>query len=924
MSKTDLPTFGTLGEMLKYLRHRAQLTQIELSIAVGYSESQISRLEQNKRLVDAEMLLAVFVPAFGLEGQPETVKQLLALAVAAQIPQKQEGALPDPLLGRQRLDNQPLSNLPLRLTSFIGRQDAVATLQELIPATRLVTLTGVGGVGKTSLAMVVGSSLTPAFADGVWCVELAPLAEAHLVPQRIGSVFKLPDPHAFVDHKALTAYLQNRHLLLILDNCEHLIDACAEVVDGLLRTCPYLHIVTTSREALRVDGELEVPVSPLTTPREDSGSGARSTTQAFHGYEAVRLFVERARITQPAFVWNDQSAALVTALCIQLDGIPLAIELAASRLKGMTIQELSTRLGERFRLLRGGSRPALPRHQTLRAAVDWSYELLSEAERALLQRLSVFSGSWALDAVEAIADVQLNGATSIHDPVDLLLQLVNKSLVVAEPQGGETRYRLLETIRYYGAEKLQETGEVRPIQERHYRHYLALAEQSRDLTLIGQRSRLWQERMAREFDNLHAAFAWSREHRDGGECCLQLAVAMWHFWTSRGRFQEGQRWLEEALARGTAAPVPLRATALWNLADLIASSASLARRRALAEESLTLCQQVDDRSGMAFCYLLLARITAEEDDFPRALEYHERALTLFRAVNWRLMIGVSLTDLADLRLQVGHAAEAVSLYEEYLAVAREPEGHLLVEYALVRDALASLFQIDAVRGKSLFEQELASQRALGNEEALASLLHAYGSALVFTAGAQEWTDGIQALSEALGLWRRLEIKWSRAGGTARACLELTYAYIRKGELANALAHAREASQLYQGVGDTAGTASAQSALGWVALALGDLALAGASFRISLRLSPDGSMNSVPGTLVGLAETVRRQGDLVRAGRLFGAAARFEHRLSLGHLAIETLAAIKASRTYLDNPVFAAAWTEGEAMPLSEVIAHALE
>src|SRR3954470_14299055 len=234
MSRTPLPTFATLGEMLKYLRLRAQLTQLELSIAVGYSEGQISRLEQNKRMVDAEMLLALFVPALGLEEQPETVKQLLALAVAAPMRPTEKVALPNALLAHQPpahqpLDTQPLSNLPLRLTSFIGRQDEVATLQELIPVTRLVTLTGVGGVGKTSLAMVVGSRLTPTFAGGVWCVELAPLAEAKLVPQRISSVLKLPESHGYTDPKALTAYLQNRHLLLILDNCEHLIDACAEV-----------------------------------------------------------------------------------------------------------------------------------------------------------------------------------------------------------------------------------------------------------------------------------------------------------------------------------------------------------------------------------------------------------------------------------------------------------------------------------------------------------------------------------------------------------------------------------------------------------------------------------------------------------------------------------------------------------------------
>ena len=360
--------------------------------------------------------MALFVPALAIEDEPELIRQLLALAQSQPSSAEDDGhggfhAL-DSVASLQpgsviATEATPPTNLPRRLTSFVGRDAAINTLSELILTTHLVTLTGVGGVGKTSLAQRVASHLLPKFADGVWWVELAPLFAGDLLPQAIAAVFKIAVPSQVTYLEALIDCFQGRHLLLILDNCEHLIDASASVVNFLLHSCPNLHVLVTSRERLSVESELEWPLLPLAAPLPSAEIDDISAEQAVRHYESVRLFLDRARSIQPLFAWDDENAARVTAICGRLDGIPLAIELAAARLRGMSVHELAERLNDRFRLLSAARRPGIPRHHTLRAAVDWSYALLSEAEQALLRRLSVFAGGWDLAAAEAIAHLSL-------------------------------------------------------------------------------------------------------------------------------------------------------------------------------------------------------------------------------------------------------------------------------------------------------------------------------------------------------------------------------------------------------------------------------------------------------------------------------------------------------------------------------------
>ena len=576
--------------MLKYLRRRARMTQGELSIAVGYSISQISRLEQNERFPDQATVLAAFVPALGLENEPELVARLLELAKSP----LREAATSEPPLarsaGRERysepksLDGtQHLHNLPHRLTSFVGRAAEIVTLHRLIASTRLITLTGAGGMGKTSLALEIGRLAR--FPDGVWLVELAPIQDGGLVPTTIAAVFALPEVPDRTPLEVLTTYLQHKQLLLLLDNCEHVIATCAEAVERLLRACPQLHILATSREALGVEGEMEWVVTALRTPELPTADYKSIQPYDIQDYDAVHLFLDRAQSAVPDFVLTEHNAPAVAQICSQLDGMPLALELAAARLKGLTAAEVAARLQDRFVLLSGGRRTALLRHQTLRAAIDWSYDLLTELEKNLLQKLAVFDGGWTLDAAEAIVEV----GPMRRQTFTLLLQLVNKSLVVAEERAGATRYRMLETIRQYAGEKLHDTGEEIATRQRHFAYFLAFAETAAP-HLHGAQQLVWAERLEVEHDNLRAALAWARDHgagggwsTDGADAELRLAGAMYWFWLLRDYQSEGRRWLEGALARTEGSVrTAARATALFACGHLAANQNDFAAARAAA------------------------------------------------------------------------------------------------------------------------------------------------------------------------------------------------------------------------------------------------------------------------------------------------------------------------------------------------------
>ncbi len=426
-------------------------------------------------------------------------------------------ALPSDFPPIRSIDAFP-NNLPVQLTSFIGRERELAEARRRLESARLLTLIGPGGTGKTRLSLQLGADLLPAFPDGVWLAELASLTDPALVLQSVAGVFRLHEQLGMPLNELLIDYLREKSLLLILDNCEHLIDACADVADQVLRACGSLKIIISSREALGITGETVYRVPPLSLPNED-----RCTPAALAQSESAQLFVERASAANPRFALAEQNAQAVGQICRRLDGIPLALELAAARVTAFSPEQIASHLDDRFRLLTGGSRTALPRQQTLRALIDWSYELLSADERTLLRKLSVFAGGWTLEAAEAVGS-ELN-------VLDLLGQLVNKSLVTVDDEAAESRYYLLETVRQYARDKLLEMGETETARQAHFDYFYHLAQIAAPrLRAFGAAE--WVERLDREHTNIRAALQWGVENRL--EDVLQMSTWLPYFWKSSG------------------------------------------------------------------------------------------------------------------------------------------------------------------------------------------------------------------------------------------------------------------------------------------------------------------------------------------------------------------------------------------------------
>lgn len=448
---------------------------------------------------------------------------------------RQEAHPPEVPLGADR------HNLPADRTSFVGRGRELAEVKRALAMTRLLTLTGAGGSGKTRLALEVARNLVSSYPDGAWLAELAPLSEGTLLPQVVASSLRVREQPGRALADTLVDHLRKKHLLLVLDNCEHVVDAAARLVDALLSACPRLRILATSREALRTDGEVVWRVPPLSVPDPDKPSSVEELGRS----EAVRLFLERARYRRQGFELTDGNAGAVAEICQRLDGIPLALELAAARVGVLSAGQISARLDGSLALLRGGGRTILPRHQTLRGALDWSHNFLSEPEKSLFRRLSVFAAGWPLEAAEAVGP---GGGVGAGDVLDLLELLVDKSMVVTETGGEDVRrYRLLEPVRQYARERLEESGEAEETRHRHAAFFLMLAEEA-EQELTGPAHQAWLERLETEHDNLRAALSWAI---DGGdpELGLRLAAALWLFWYTHGHLAEGRDRLEKALSK---------------------------------------------------------------------------------------------------------------------------------------------------------------------------------------------------------------------------------------------------------------------------------------------------------------------------------------------------------------------------------------
>lgn len=619
--------------------------------------------------------------------------------------------------------------LPTPVSSFIGREREIAEITQLLAENRLVTLTGPGGCGKTRLALEVAKGCSEEFDHGVWLTEFASLADGLLVPQAVASTLGVGErqKQALVDE--LVNFLRVRHTLLVFDNCEHLIGACAALAETLLQTCPNLWILATSREPLAISGEMVWAVPPLSLPNMQPWSGVDRESQVRPAYlqsEAVQLFIARALTATVDFTFTEENGGWVAEVCRQLDGIPLAIELAAARVRAMSVRQIAERLDDRFHLLTAGSRTAPPRQQTLEATLDWSYTLLAEAERGVLQRLSIFAGGATLEAAESICAGE--GIDS-QEVLDVLLRLVDKSLVVVDrPEVGEPRYRLLETIRQYAGEKLADTGETKMTKDRHLGYFIQWAEKA-EPNLSGVDQLAWLAQYEADHDNLRTALEWSRENPIRTEEGLRLAAACGRFWRLHGHLSEGRARLTAAFSQAAVQKrSSVYARALMHTANLMYLQSDLPAMRPVAEEALSVWRELGEegKAGAAYTLDLIGELAAEEGDYTRALLFFQEAIGIYRELK-------DLYGVSDILMQFGWAAMRTGEYpqaehhlEEFLKLAREIGDKTRVTYALSGLGEVALRQGDYPRANTLLDQGLELSRPHGDKWGTGTLLGSLG------------------------------------------------------------------------------------------------------------------------------------------------------------------------------------------------------
>jgi predicted ATPase/ATP/maltotriose-dependent transcriptional regulator MalT len=551
-------------------------------------------------------------------------------------------------------------------------------------------------------------------------VELASLAEPSLVPQAVAFTLGVRERPGSSLTEALSDYLRIRKLLLLLDNCEHLIDACAELAGTLLHSCPGLRVLATSREVFGITGEIAWPVPSLSLPDLRRLPEIESLSR----FESTRLFVERAMTVKPNFMLTEQNAPAVAQVCYRLDGIPLAIELAAARAKVLSVEEISSRLGDSFRLLAAGSRTAMPRQRTLHATMDWSHELLGQKERALFRRLSVFAGGFTLEAAESICAGQELQRDEI---LELLSRLVNKSLVAVWERGGETRYRLLETVRQYGSERLAESYEAVQFRERHAGYYLALAEEAGP-ELTGERQLVWLERLESEHDNLRAAMRWMLDRGESEEAA-RLGSALWLFWGICTHLAEGRRSMEQALSsRGRVAmSASARAKALFVAGMMSNYQGDHLSAEPLVQESLRLFKELGDKVGEAYALSNAGYVALGQGRYQQAIAVIEEAAHLFLEEGEKWGAAIELGFLAVAWRNQGDHERAKRLAEQGLAISREIGERQATTSALYTLAILAQAESEDERARDLLEEGLKLSAELGNEADVAHCLEGLAS-----------------------------------------------------------------------------------------------------------------------------------------------------------------------------------------------------
>jgi predicted ATPase/class 3 adenylate cyclase len=771
------------------------------------------------------------------------------------------------------------TNLPAQLTSFVGREKEMAKVKTLLSANRLVTLTGSGGTGKTRLSLQIAAEVLDSFKDGVWLIELAPLSDPAFVLNTVAAVLGVREETGRPLLATLMDWLSHRELLLVLDNCEHLIEACAQFADAGLHASRETRILATSREPLVIAGESAYRVPSLPAPDFRSLADFGSLMQ----YDAVQLFVERATQALSTFRMTNDNAPAIAQICFRLDGIPLAIELAAARVKALAVDKITERLDDRFRLLTGGSRTALPRQQTLRALIDWSYDLLSEPERVLLRRLSVFAGGWTLEAAEDVcADddiVETSLVLARNDILDLLTRLVDKSLVVLDEQAAETRYRMLETIRQYAGEKLLDANEREQLRGQHLRFFVKLAEHTEPILKTAQRT-VWLPCLESEHDNLRAALDWACE-RDV-ETARWLAGILERFWFFSDHLSEARTWYARVLNAGERSKVTKGlALSLFSSGCVSLNLEHLDEAQVSLESSVVLWQQLGDQQWVA----------------------------------------ESLAWLAYLLLQRGDDERARAIYAEHESLFRASGGNLLAWTLSCWGTANAAVRRDDPTAKALLDEALSLAHTL--QDPLYILL-AYSSLGDWAVMQADYAMARRHFLEALGWRRQLGTRWIIAAGLRQVanvmCLQ--------GDYQQAEPLCTEALAMARALGDQHTEASIAQALGEVAIHLGDVERATKLLVASLSsFRKRADSLGIARCLMMLADLRQVQGQIEQAACVLGFVEPWLQSNQLQLVLFDRIhyeRGVTAAHAQLDEATFNAVWEAGSKMTLEQAVAYALE
>ena len=675
-SGIDPKSFVTFGELLHYLRERAHLSQRDLAARAGYHFSFISYLEKNTRSLDEASLLGRFVPALEIEDEPHWVERLLELSKV------KKGDLP---LDQKTKKEQRIDNLPISLTSIIGREYETARLKKMLlaPEKRLLSVIGPPGVGKTRLALHVARMVQPAFRDGVVFVDLIPVRVRERLYPVIASGLGVLDKSKGDVRESIREALTNKQILLILDNFEQIIDSGPDLLD-LMSISNEIKILVTSREVLRLRGEQEFHLSPLPLP-------LKTETVSFSELQqipSISLFVERAQAVHTEFKLDDTNALKIAEICTRLDGLPLAIELAAARARTLSINSMLEQMERRFDWLSHGARDLPLWRQSLQNAIAWSVNALSEQERALFQRLSIFTGGWTLAAVIEVCSDDLLCKQS--DVFDLLIQLMDKSLVLPEDENG--RFNFLETLREFSSFELIASTEYASLQEKHCSYFLAFAKDASSSIKQGGEELLWLNLVEKEYDNLQQALTWAIETRKDPALAMELGTSIHIFWLTRGYLTEARSWLTKILALDSS-PTIARSNLLRFASDYASAQGDFSQANLFEEEAMSISQVLGDEMGIYSSMDGIAMMAGMNGDYARAAELLEKVLVYRKKTGDPVALMTTLNNFALATRLLGDAPRAILLYEEAIEISRK-EG---IKPSLAR-ALNGLAEIHAKAG----------------------------------------------------------------------------------------------------------------------------------------------------------------------------------------------------------------------------------